>query len=687
MRSHKLLQTAARFRRDKQGNVVFIFSLTLVPALLFIGAAIDYTHASSKRGKLQHAVDSAVLAAAESKTGTLTDAQAAGSAAFAANFPEGNGIAISQPTNSPGTTHGVATVSVETSFLKIAGINSISIGATAESKSFANATAIEVALVLDNTGSMLNDMPALKTAASNLTNTLFSSAQGNANFKMSVVPFVAAVNPGKTVMSANSYQNMDSTAASMYHGGGMRWSYIATNTNSAFNASKAQSSTNEYECVSDWGGGSSSGAGGTGSLDPLEWFGKFANEMFGITPAYAFNETPNTAPVLSGTTVNRNPKGKYGNGEFLPTGFTVTIDGKGVDNVVNGVPAGCDWLQNPGSGKINYFDLFNRIPALTKSGGVYSGWKGCVEARPAPYDVTDDAPGADPSGIGMANTKYVPYFAADESDKFDSWVPAYHNNYMDDGYIDPANSSAVNNILPDPTGTRTGRTDNNRWDFKWNNWSRTRSILKYNGSAKADIKDYFDTLGNHITTGPNANCPDEVLPLTNVKADVLAKINSLQHWGGGGTFVSEGMAWGLRTLSPNPPYSLGKPYSVTDAQKVIVLMTDGVNEVSTNNDDYGPIVSDYSAYGYLADGRMGSTFATAKTFLNSRLTAACNYAKGKPGVAVYTVLFRETNATTASLLSSCATSPDKAFTASDGASLSQAFAQIGNSISHLRLSQ
>ena len=697
-----LLDTVSRFRRDRQGNVTIIFAMTLVPAMLFMGSAVDYTRAASTRGRLQHAVDAATLAAAEA-TGGLTGAQAAANAAFAANYPSGSSVLITQPAATPGVTHGTAVVSVETSFMKIAGINSISVGATAEAKSLGNATAIEVALVLDTTGSMINDMPALRTAATNLTNSLFGSAAGNPNFKMSVVPFVAAVNPGKTLLSGptNTYVNMDTTAASAYHGGGMRGAYIATNTNTAANKTKAESSTNKYTCWSNWGSGSSSGSGGTGSLDTLDYLGKFANELFGIKPAYAFNETANTVPVLSGATVARGAsstsgnsgKGQSGNGEFLPTGFSVTTDGRGTDNS----NFGCDWLQNPGT--INYFDLFNRIPTTTKTGGVFAGWKGCVEARKAPYDVTDDAPGTDPSGIGIANSKFVPYFAPDEPDKFDTWVPAYHNNYMDDGYIDTSLAvSVVNKVLADPTGSRTGRTDNARWDFKTNNWSRARSILKYNWSPtmavgvaalanKADIKDYSDATGNHITTGPNANCPDEVLALTNVQADVTARIASLQHWAGGGTMNSEGIAWGLRTLSPNAPYAIGKAYNATTAQKIIVLMTDGVNEVATNNDDYGPLVSDYSAYGYLADGRMGSTFAAGKTFLNGRMTAACNYAKGKPGVSVYTVLFRETDPTITSLLASCASSTDKAFTAADGASLATAFAKIGNSISKLRLTQ
>ena len=694
MSINSLLNGAARFRRDRRGNVTVIFAFGLVPGLLLLGSAVDYTSALTVRGRLQHAVDAAALAAGQA-SGGLAGAQTAANAAFSANFPAGGSVIITQPTATPGVTHATSTVNVSTSFLAIGGINTIAVGASADVKALSSATAIEVALVLDTTGSMINDMTSLKAAANNLATTLFNSAGGNPNFKMSVVPYVAAVNPGATLLSANNYIYMDTTASAAYHGGGMRGAYIATNTNTAANKTKAESATNKYTCWSDWGGGSSSGSGGTGSLDPLDMIGKFANELFGIRPAYAFNERPNTVPALGGATVNRaaNVKGQYGNGEFLPTGFGITTDGRGSDNG----NAGCDWLQNPGT--INYFDLFKRIPPTTVTCGTYGGWKGCVEARPAPYDVTDDAPGTDPSNIGLANSKFVPYFAPDEPDKFDTWVPAYHNNYLDDGYMDPANTvTTVNKVLADPTGTRTGRPDNNRWDFKWNNWARARSILKYNYQVnmvnvalaiKADLKDFTDAGGNHITTGPNANCPDEVLPLTNSLSSVTSKINSLQHWAGGGTIISEGLAWGWRTLSPNAPYAMGKAYDAVNAQKVIVLMTDGVTEVGTNNDDYGPLVSDYTSYGYLRDGRMGpnQTFAEAKTFLGGRLDTVCANAKAKPGVSIYTVLFRETDPVVTAKMRACASSIDKAFTAADGAALNSAFAQIGSSISKLRLTK
>ncbi|MCC0002474.1 MAG: hypothetical protein H6871_05595 [Methylobacteriaceae bacterium] len=43
-------------------------------------------------------------------------------------------------------------------------------------------------------------------------------------------------------------------------------------------------------------------------------------------------------------------------------------------------------------------------------------------------------------------------------------------------------------------------------------------------------------------------CPDPILRLTNVKADVTAKINNLKYWQSGGTIISEGVAWAWRTL-------------------------------------------------------------------------------------------------------------------------------------------
>ena len=58
----------------------------------------------------------------------------------------------------------------------------------------------------------------------------------------------------------------------------------------------------------------------------------------------------------------------------------------------------------------NNFTLFN---SLKTSSGAAISWGGCVEARPMPYDVTDDA-----ASTGAPSTMFVPMFAPDESDNW-----------------------------------------------------------------------------------------------------------------------------------------------------------------------------------------------------------------------------------------------------------------------------
>ena len=52
---------------NKRGNVAMIFALALVPMLLVAGFAIDAQLAFSKKDKIQHSIDSAVLAGARKK--------------------------------------------------------------------------------------------------------------------------------------------------------------------------------------------------------------------------------------------------------------------------------------------------------------------------------------------------------------------------------------------------------------------------------------------------------------------------------------------------------------------------------------------------------------------------------------------------------------------------------------------
>jgi hypothetical protein len=99
-----------------------------------------------------------------------------------------------------------------------------------------------------------------------------------------------------------------------------------------------------------------------------------------------------------------------------------------------------------------------------------------------------------------------------------------------------------------------------------------------------------------------------------------------------------------------------------------------------NDPDGVPTVSfssDYTAYGRIgANGRLPSTFAASNNYLDGRFKTACNNAKAK-GVEIYTIIFRESDGNTVSMMRACASDAKKAFAVSNGADLKKAFEQIG----------
>jgi hypothetical protein len=213
------------------------------------------------------------------------------------------------------------------------------------------------------------------------------------------------------------------------------------------------------------------------------------------------------------------------------------------------------------------------------------------------------------------------------------------------------------------------------------------NLFKYHRGNRTQINE-----GGPNTTGPNASCPDEVLPLTSQKAAVLDKVRNLKHWNGGGTINSEGVMWGWRVLSPTAPFTEGAPYD-GKTKKYLVLMSDGLNSFVENNPG-GPTKSDYTAYGYLRNGRLPSDwFSKGEEYLDGRMKLACQNVKAvknpddKSAITVMTILFRETDANTINLLRDCASDPKYFFQASNDLELRRAFDEIAGEISRLRISK
>jgi Flp pilus assembly protein TadG len=603
-----------RFGNDKSGGVAILFGLSFIPIIGLTGAAIDYGRASQLRSRIASASDAAALAAAKAPNLTVTERDALARSVFNANTADirtMTGINFRVSSIASGVRVDVSAES-RNNFLPVIGRPTTSIDVYSE---VARGDGyVEVALVLDNTGSMRADIDGLKRASKSFTNTLFGSGMGAGSLKMSVVPYVAAVNPGVSNMGMTY---MDARGEGPHHAQAVRGI-----------VNGAMIGCDPYPRGGrPTGGGSDDGDGGDGAWlqDVYKKFAAIGQELLGIKSAAALGETPNTRAPLSGTWVSPGaPYVTRGERGFLPTGF-------GYDGVC--------YMTNPSI--INHFDLFDRIPSAR--------WGGCVEARPEPYDVTDDAPTAD------ARTKFVPYFWPDELGKRGvaaTRVERRANNYMDDGVL--------------PSG----------WSFEWeNSWEKDRSILKYNGVTPATMND---------SLGPNKACPDELLRLTTTKADIIAKLDNMKAYDGGGTISSEGVAWGWRTLSPKAPFADGRAYG--SAKKFLVLMSDGENSIGESNKD-GGFISHYSAYGVIRDGRFpAERFARANKYLDDRFELACSNAKAA-GITVMTVYFRDNNASAKNMMRRCASAGQFFYEAVDEAGLTQAFSQIASEIGKLRITK
>ena len=162
------------------------------------------------------------------------------------------------------------------------------------------------------------------------------------------------------------------------------------------------------------------------------------------------------------------------------------------------------------------------------------------------------------------------------------------------------------------------------------------------------------------------NCPNAtVLPMTDNKTLLKNTVDS--YTTGGCTAGHLGTAWAWYLLSPNwssiwPAASKPEPYNAPNVRKIAVLMTDGKYNIVGGNSSCNQTTS-------------SSNFAKD----------TCTAMKAQ-GIVVYTVGFQLNNPTAIATLNDCASDPTKAFEPKTGSELNQAFADIAQDITRLRLS-
>jgi Flp pilus assembly protein TadG len=572
---------------DQRGVVAIIFGIAAIPIVGMVGASLDYSRAASVQSQLQDALDGAILTAAHERQLSDTQLEAAIRTQIEAMVGGAHGadaltLLINRDPDEETLMEISATMKVDTTILEIMGISDIEVGANAAVS--VDFRALEVALVLDNTGSMRSSgrISSLRQAASDFVDVVTEEGQSD-NVMISLVPYTAQVNIGNTTTME---QYLDKEGLSEHHAQLIEGQVIARQSGGSCVPRISGVDVPTQQDL-DFAGVETPSVPGFASLSFLDAYGDILRELVGVNPAHAQTVTP----------------------------YQYVVQG------------GC--IYNPT--QISHWQLYEQMDDVA--------WKGCVEARPEPFDVTDTPP--DPSNPDTL------------------WVPGF--------WIDDSSWRATNDWLPDrePPGA----------SFHQN--GEHYSVFKYASSAGHSV----DEIPNS-TLGPAQNCGDPIVPLTDNFSMLEDRIDDMTYWLGGGTVTAQGVVWGWRTLSPEQPFTEGAPYD--EVTKVMVVMTDGRNElVSSRNNALG---SHYSAYGHLRTGRFPSQSVNgARAYIDERTLAACANAKAT-GIIIYTVTFGLDSASR-SMWDTCATETDMAYHVNSASDLIGAFNDIADSVGELRLTR
>lgn len=162
-----------------------------------------------------------------------------------------------------------------------------------------------------------------------------------------------------------------------------------------------------------------------------------------------------------------------------------------------------------------------------------------------------------------------------------------------------------------------------------------------------------------------------ILPLQHAKQPILNAIASFTE-PEGTTNITQGLGWAWRVLMPPEPFTEADPDPEFKRQQAIVLLTDGEN------------------YGGPGDGYKGvwGFGSAARDEMDARLLELAGNIK-TDDVIIYVIQFANEGSALQTLLKQVATSPDQPYYyyAPNGDTLQDAFHEIANHLSELRLSK
>jgi len=182
-----------------------IVGLAAIPLAIALGVTIDSARGYTAHNRLQAAVDAAALAAANSTEAEGETIEEAATMFFDSNFPDdylgGDVTSFSAVFNEEsGEINVTAEVLLPTTFMRVAGKDNVVI--TARASSITQTSGLELALVIDVTGSMdetvdgVKKIDSLKTATASLLDVLYGDDDLVEDLFVSLIPYSGTVNIG-----------------------------------------------------------------------------------------------------------------------------------------------------------------------------------------------------------------------------------------------------------------------------------------------------------------------------------------------------------------------------------------------------------------------------------------------------------------------------------------------------------
>ena len=322
--------------------------------------------------------------------------------------------------------------------------------------------------------------------------------------------------------------------------------------------------------------------------------------------------------------------------------------------------------------------------ALLNTAGMPPGWSanawgGCVEARAtAGHDLTDDPPVTPPS-------RFRPFF--------------WQSTYRQVGTVRQGRCAEADSYPPQP-GDR-----GERYCFGDNDWGAPQALLDLNPGYSA-LRGLG--LGRSDAAGPNLLCA--VAPLQSLqasRASVLQAVNALTLPAtSGGASIVLGLQGAWYVLSPNwggvwPNTAVA--YGARGMRKVVVLLSSGANGWLPQN-SFSPRVRAtaqgdgaelfYGPYGRAANWNGArltppvtpGNRASGDAALDSRMLAVCQAMRDR-GIRIFVIGLDVPSGAARGLLQGCASGANYYFESAGTAELESRFAEVGNALTNLRLSQ